>query len=84
MTKSTGPGETTKTKTETVVGVVKEYESGKSIKVTGPETKVYSFDLTEMVALKTEVSVGERVKVTYRRRPTGPRPRRSWRTPSKI
>jgi uncharacterized protein YaiE (UPF0345 family) len=65
VTKATGPDATTKTKTETVVGVVKEYEAGKSIKVTGPKTKIYSFDLTEMVALKTEVSVGERVKVTY-------------------
>jgi hypothetical protein len=63
--KSSGPAAATKTKTETVVGVVKEYAAGKSIKVTGPKTKDYSFDLTGMVALKTEVSVGERVKVTF-------------------
>jgi uncharacterized OB-fold protein len=71
VTKSSGPDATTKTKTETVVGVVKEYEAGKSIKVTGPKTKVYSFDLTEMAALKTEVSVGERVKVTFTKSDNG-------------
>jgi len=84
VTKSTGPGETTKTKTETVVGVVKEYEAGKSIKVTGPKTKVYSFDLTEMVALKTEVSVGERVKVTYTTSANGSRATTIVAHPSKI
>jgi hypothetical protein len=84
VTKSTGPGETTKTKTETVVGVVKEYEAGKSIKVTGPKTKVYSFDLTEMVALKTEVSVGERVKVTYTTSANGSKATTIVAHPSKI
>ena len=49
--KSSGPDATTKTKTEVVVGVVKEYEAGKSIKVTGPKSKDYSFDLTDMAAL---------------------------------
>jgi uncharacterized OB-fold protein len=71
ITKSSGPAATTKTKTETVIGVVKEYEAGKSIKVTGPKTKNYSFDLTDMVALKTEVSVGERVKVTFTKSDNG-------------
>jgi hypothetical protein len=72
VTKSTGPAAaSTKTKTETVVGVVKEYEAGKSIKVTGPKSKDYSFDLTDMVALKTEVSVGERVKVTFTKSDSG-------------
>jgi hypothetical protein len=84
VTTSTGPGETTKTKTETVVGVVKEYEAGKSIKVTGPKTKVYSFDLTEMVALKTEVSVGERVKVTYTTSANGSKATTIVAHPSKI
>jgi hypothetical protein len=70
-TKVTGPAATTKTKTETVVGTVKEYEAGKSIKVTGPKSKVYSFDLKDMVALKTEVSVGERVKVTFTKSDNG-------------
>ena len=70
-TKVTGPTATTKTKTETVVGTVKAYEAGKSIKVTGPKSKVYSFDLTDMAALKTEVSVGERVKVTFTKSDNG-------------
>ena len=52
VTKTTGPTASTKTKTETVIGIVKEYEAGKSIKVTGPKTKDYSFDLTDMAALK--------------------------------
>ena len=65
VTKKTGPGADTKTKTEVVIGTVKEYEVGKSIKVTGPAEKDYSFDLTGMPALKKAVTVGERVKVTY-------------------
>ena len=84
VTKSTGPEATTKTKTETVVGVVKEYEAGKSIKVTGPETKVYSFDLTEMVALTTEVSVGERVKVTFTKSDSGSKATTIVAYPAKI
>jgi hypothetical protein len=63
--KHSEPGLSTKTKTEVVVGTVKEYEAGKSIKVTGPDSKDYSFDLTDMAALKTAVTVGERVKVTF-------------------
>ena len=65
VTKKTGPGADTKSKTEVVIGTVKEYEVGKSIKVTGPKEKDYSFDLTGMPALKKAVNVGERVKVTY-------------------
>ncbi len=64
ITKNSGPEVSTKARTETVVGTVKEYEAGKSIKVTGPNTKDYSFDLTEMAAPKTAPTVGERVKVT--------------------
>jgi hypothetical protein len=64
-TKSSGPAASTKTKKEVVVGTVKEYEAGKSIKVTGPNSKDYNFDLTDMVALKTALTVGERVKVTF-------------------
>ena len=55
----------TKTKTEVVIGTVKEYEAGKTIKVTGPKNKDYSYDLTDMAVLKTPVTVGERVKVTF-------------------
>ncbi len=65
VTTSSSPTASAKTKTETVVGVVKEYEAGKSIKVTGPKSKDYSFDLTDMGSLKKAVSVGERVKVTF-------------------
>jgi hypothetical protein len=70
-TKSSGPAATTKTKTEVVIGIVKEYEPGKSIKVTGPKSKDYSFDLTDMAALKTAVTVGERVKVTFTKSDSG-------------
>jgi hypothetical protein len=69
--KSSGPEATTKTKTEVVVGVVKEYEAGKSIKVTGPKSKDYSFNLTDMAALTTPVTVGERVKVTFTKSDSG-------------
>ena len=62
---------TTKVKTEVVVGVIKAYEVGKSIKVTGPKSKDYTFDLTGMVALTTPVSVGERVKVTFTKSDSG-------------
>ncbi len=65
VTKSDGPTGDTKTTTETIVGTVKEYEAGKSIKVTGPDAKDYSFDLTDMAVLKKPVTVGERVKVTF-------------------
>lgn len=65
VTKKTGPGANTKSETEVVIGTIKEYEAGKSIKVTGPKDKDYTFDLTGMPALKKAVTVGERVKVTY-------------------
>ena len=70
-TKVSGPAATTKTKTEVVIGTIKEYEVGKSIMVTGPKSKDYTFDLTDMVALKTSVSVGERVKVTFTKSDSG-------------
>lgn len=71
ITKSSGPAASTKTKSELVIGIVKEYEKGKSIKVTGPDSKDYSFDLTGMPALKTAVTVGERVKVTFTKSDNG-------------
>jgi len=64
-TKHKGPGPNTKIKTETVIGSVKEYESGKKIVVTGPKNKDYKFDLDDNVGMKGPVNVGERVKVTY-------------------
>ena len=51
-TKQTGPGPNTKVKTETVVGTVKEYEAGRKIKVSGPNDKVYSFDLDGAVRVE--------------------------------
>jgi len=63
--KESAPGVDVKTKTEVVIGVVKSYDPGKTIKITGPKDKNYSFDLDEQVAMKGTVAVGERVKVTY-------------------
>jgi hypothetical protein len=70
-TKMSGATASTETKTEVVIGVVKEYEAGKSIKVTGPDSKDYSFDLTDMAPLKKTVTVGERVKVTFTKSDNG-------------
>src|SRR6185436_12279491 len=64
-TTESGAAVNSKTKTEVVIGTVKEYEAGKSIKVTGPDAKDYSFDLTDMAIMKKAVTVGERVKVTF-------------------
>src|SRR5439155_24747180 len=63
--KNTGPGPDTKTQKEVVIGTVKEFTPGKSIKVTGPGDKNYSFDLDDGVGIEGNVSVGDRVKVTY-------------------
>jgi hypothetical protein len=63
--KKTGPGPDVKTKTETVVGTVKDYEAGKKIKVEGPGGKDYSFDLDENAKLVGSVMVGQMAKVTY-------------------
>jgi hypothetical protein len=59
------PGPNVKTKTEVVVGTVKEYEAGKKIKVTGPNDKDYAFDLDGAVTMNGAVAVGQRVKVEY-------------------
>jgi hypothetical protein len=70
-TKHTGVGPNTKTKTETVVGTVKKFEAGKSIEVTGPGDKNYSFDLDDSAGVKGNVAVGDRVKVTYTKTDSG-------------
>jgi hypothetical protein len=70
-TKTKGPGKNVKVKTETVIGNVKEFESGKKIVVTGPKDKDFKFDLDDSVAMTAPVSVGERVKVTYTRGDNG-------------
>ena len=64
-TKQTGPGANTKIKSESVVGTVKEYEAGKKIKVSGPNDKVYSFDLDEAVKVDGVVTVGQMAKVEW-------------------
>jgi len=58
-------GPDTKVKTESVVGTVKEYEAGKKIVVSGPNSKSYSFDLDENASVRKPVAVGDGVKVTY-------------------
>lgn len=65
MTKHEGPGADMKTKSEVVIGTVKEYEAGRKIKVVGPKDKDFSFDLDENVGMKGPVAVGDRVKVTF-------------------
>jgi hypothetical protein len=59
------PGLDVKTKTEVVVGTVREFEPGKKIKVTGPKNKDYSFDLDRNVTMNGPVAVGQRVRVEY-------------------
>jgi hypothetical protein len=72
-TRQSVPGPDLKTKSEVVVGTVKAYEPGKSIKVVGPAEKDYSFDLEEGVSLRGVISVGERVRVTYTKVSNGER-----------
>ena len=65
-TKHTGPGKNTKTKGKTVTGMVKTYDAGKKIVVTGPKNKDYSFDLDDkdMTAnVDPAVAVGNKVTV---------------------
>jgi hypothetical protein len=64
-TKKTGPGPNTKTKTEVVVGTVKEYEAGKEIEVEGPGGKNYEFDLDEQVLVQGAIVKGQQVRVEY-------------------
>ncbi len=59
------PGPDVKTKTEVVVGTVKEYQAGKKIKVTGPNDKDYSFNLDGNVTMNGPIAVGQRVRVEY-------------------
>ena len=70
-TKESRPGPDAKTKSEVVVGTVKEYEPGKKIKVTGPGDKDFSFDLDESAGATGNLAVGQRVRVTYTKRPNG-------------
>jgi len=65
-TKHAGPGKNTKTKGKTVIGTVKTLEAGKTIVVTGPKNKDYSFALDDkdMTAnVDPAIAVGNKVKV---------------------
>jgi hypothetical protein len=63
--KHSGSGDESKTKMESVVGTVKEYEAGKKIKISGPNDRTYSFDLDENASVRGTVVVGQRAKVEY-------------------
>ena len=65
VTKEKGPAGTTKTKSKTVTGIVKEYEAGKKIKVTGPADKTWSFDLDENARVEGTITVSQTAKVEY-------------------
>ena len=69
--KHTGPGPDTKSSSEVVVGTVKEYKAGKSIEVTGPGDKNYTFDLDDAAGIEGNVAVGDRVKVIYTKTASG-------------
>ena len=64
-TKETGPGPNTTIKSESVVGTVKEYQAGKKIRVSGPNDKIYSFDLDESVHVGGAVTVGQMAQVEW-------------------
>lgn len=64
-TKREGPGPNTKTKTEVVIGTVKEYEAGVKITVEGANAEDYSFDLDEQVTVKGVIVKGQKVRVEY-------------------
>jgi hypothetical protein len=59
------PGPDVTTKTEMVVGTVKEYEPGKKIKVTGPGGDDRTFDLDPAVIVRGKIGAGSRVQVEY-------------------
>lgn len=65
VTKEKSPAGTTKTKSKTVTGTVKEYEAGKKIKITGPADKTWSFDLDENARVEGTIAVGQTAKVEY-------------------
>src|SRR5215470_4508699 len=64
-TKQSGPSGKSKIKSESVTGIVKEYEAGKKIKISGPHNKTYSFDLDDNARVEGTVVVGEKAKVEY-------------------
>ncbi len=64
---------TTKTKTHTVVGTVKEYAPGKSLAVVvGKRTRKFSLDSTKAeVSVDSSVAIGKKVKVVESRNAQG-------------
>jgi len=65
VTKEKSAQGTSKTKTRTVTGTVKEYEAGKKIKIAGAAGKNYSFDLDENARVGGNIAVGQTAKVEY-------------------
>ena len=82
------PGATLRTETQSVVGTVKEYEAGKSIKLSGPGDKSYSFDLRGDAKVDGTIVVGQMATVRYTKGTDGipfPRPApRAARGPSRL
>ena len=72
-TKQSGPSGKSKVKTESVTGIVKEYEAGKKIEISGPDNKNYSFDLKEDARVQGTIVVGEKAKVEYTKSSDGTR-----------
>jgi hypothetical protein len=71
VVKQKGPGPDTKTKMESVVGTVKEYDAGKKIKISGPNDKTYSFDLDEDARIDGAIVIGQKAKVEYTKDDSG-------------
>jgi len=72
-TKQSGPSGKSKVKTESVTGIVKAYEAGKKIEISGPDNKNYSFDLKEDARVQGTIVVGEKAKVEYTKSSDGTR-----------
>ena len=72
-TKESRPGADLKTKSEVVIGTVKEYEPGKKIKVASPGDREYTFELDGAAGVQGSIAVGERVRVTYTKTSDGDR-----------
>ncbi|MGE5413303.1 MAG: hypothetical protein ACM3NW_03945, partial [Syntrophomonadaceae bacterium] len=64
-TLKTLPGATLKSETQSVLGTVKEYEAGKTIKLSGPGDKSYSFDLRGDAKVDGAIVVGQMATVKY-------------------
>jgi hypothetical protein len=70
-TKESGPAGKSRLQTEEVTGIVKEYEPGKKIKISGPGDKSYSFDLDNNARVEGPIVVGEMARVEFSRSSDG-------------